>query len=187
MDKNLVSVRIYGQEYNISGDKSREHIIKVADHVDRNMQEMAKYAPNAPVSALAILTSVNIADEYFETAARLETQENINAQKDKDIEHYIQLWDEAKKNFAQFKEEAADLTGQKEKLKELVYEKDKEIERLKELAANAIEKAEAGSAEKLEAAIQREKELESSFFDLQMENIRLKSELDRIKKTQNDL
>lgn len=31
MDKSVVSVKIYGQEYTVSGDKSREYIIKVAD------------------------------------------------------------------------------------------------------------------------------------------------------------
>ena len=126
MERNVVSVKIYGQEYNITGDKSREHIIKVADYVDRNMNEMAKVAQNAPVSALAILASINIADEYFETSARLETQEALNAQKEKDIEHYIQLWEEAKRNFTQFKDENAGLIEQRDRLKETIRERDRE-------------------------------------------------------------
>lgn len=186
MEKNVVSVKIYGQEYNITGEKSREHIIKVADYVDRNMHEMAEIVQNAPVSALAILTSINIADEYFETAARLETQEGINIQKDKDIEHYIQLWEEAKKNFADFKEENADLISKNEKLRESSREKEKEIAQLKELLATSEKRADERNEERYNLVLKREKELESNFFDLQMENIRLKSELDRIRKNQED-
>lgn len=182
MEKNVVSVKIYGQEYNITGDKSREHIIKVADYVDRNMHDMANIAQNAPVSALAILASINIADEYFEVSARLETQEALSAQKERDIEHYIQLWEEAKKNFTQFRDENAGLMDQRDRLKETIRERDREIAQLKETALSAEKRAEERSEERYEILLKREKELESSFFDLQMENIRLKGELDQFRK-----
>ena len=61
MDKSVVGVKIYGQEYTVSGDKSREYIIKVADYVDQNMREIAAAAAGFPVSSLAVLASVNIA------------------------------------------------------------------------------------------------------------------------------
>ena len=41
MENNKVKVKIYGQEYVISGAKSREEIIQVAAHVDVRMQEIA--------------------------------------------------------------------------------------------------------------------------------------------------
>lgn len=186
MEKNVVSVKIYGQEYNIAGEKSREHIIKIADYVDRHMHEMAAMAGNVPVSALAILASINIADEYFETAARLETQEGINIQKDRDIEHYIKLWEEAKKNFTDFKDENADLLSQNEKLKENVRERENEIAQFKELLATSEKRADERNEERYNLLLKREKEIESSFFDLQMENIKLKSELEHIKKEQKD-
>ena len=113
MDKSVVSVKIYGQEYTVSGDKSREYIIKVADYVDQNMREIAAVAAGIPAPSLAVLASVNIADQYFETAARLSVQEEKCAEQEKDIEHYIKLWEEAKKNFVQFKEEAGKLLQQK--------------------------------------------------------------------------
>ena len=41
MENNKVKVKIYGQEYVISGAKSREEIIQVAAHVDvRKHQEL---------------------------------------------------------------------------------------------------------------------------------------------------
>ena len=83
MDKSVVSVKIYGQEYTVSGDKSREYIIKVADYVDQNMREIAAVAAGIPAPSLAVLASVNIADQYFETAARLSVQEEKCAEQEK--------------------------------------------------------------------------------------------------------
>ena len=42
MDGNKVTVKIYGHEYVISGDSSREQIMRVADFVDSKMQEMER-------------------------------------------------------------------------------------------------------------------------------------------------
>ena len=40
MENNKVKVKIYGQEYVIAGEKSKEEIIQVAAHVDMKMQEV---------------------------------------------------------------------------------------------------------------------------------------------------
>ena len=186
MDKSVVSVKIYGQEYTVPGDKSREYIIKVADYVDQNMREIAAVAAGIPAPSLAVLASVNIADQYFETAARLSVQEEKCAEQEKDIEHYIKLWEEAKKNFVQFKEEAGKLLQQKEELRQTSDAKDKENTELKAQLEGLEEKIRSEFEEKIALADQRVKEAESNFFDLQMENIRLKSELERFKRTQNN-
>ena len=47
-ERNRVQVKIYGQEYTISGELPRGHIIKVADHVDRSMHKLAKICLPAP-------------------------------------------------------------------------------------------------------------------------------------------
>lgn len=186
MESNRVSVKIYGQEYVIAGEKSRDHIIKVADHVNTKMHEIAQIPFNGPVSSLAVLSAVNIADEYFDVLLRLKEQKQMSDQKEKDTEHYIQLWDEAKKNFIQFKEEAAGLTEQREQLRRLVSAKDSEIEELYKELEKAEEKGKALAEEKTAELETKCRELESGFFELQMENIQLKSELERFKRTQNN-
>ena len=50
MENNRVKVKIYGQEYVISGEKSKEEIIKVAALVDMKMQEVVEAAKAAGVS-----------------------------------------------------------------------------------------------------------------------------------------
>ena len=160
---STVKVRIYGQEYTISGDKSREYIMKVADHVDQNMHELGQVFPGTPVSSLAVLASVNIADAYFETAARLAAQEEMCGRKEEELARYITLWEEAKRNFLLLKEENEKLTAKTEELRE----------------------AASGEEKQLAEAEKKVKEAESNFFDLQRENIRLKSEIERLRRTQD--
>ena len=62
------------------------------------------------------------------------------------------MWEDAKKNFAQYKENLSQMQNQKKENEE----------RFKELQAKCTE-------------------YENSFFDLQMENIQLKSELEKMK------
>ncbi|MBR3035139.1 MAG: cell division protein ZapA, partial [Firmicutes bacterium] len=56
-ERNTVAVKIYGQEYNISGETSREHIMRVADYVDSKMQEIGD-AVNTSNTGVAVLAAV---------------------------------------------------------------------------------------------------------------------------------
>lgn len=201
-DKNRVTVKIYGQEYTIAGDKSREHIIKVADHVNMKMHEIAKVLSGVSISSLAVLSAVNVADDYFTVIENLRSLQSQNEQLEKDSKHYVQLWDEAKKSFIQYKEDAQASIEQKEELQRLFNERTVELDRLttsyrqleekyttllakneelsNKLVSQQEDKAsESNALKELEAKC---KDMESSFFDLQMENIRLKGDLDRYKK-----
>jgi len=201
-DKNRVTVKIYGQEYTIAGDKSREHIIKVADHVNMKMHEIAKVLSGVSISSLAVLSAVNVADDYFTVIENLRSLQSQNEQLEKDSKHYVQLWDEAKKSFIQYKEDAQASIEQKEELQRMFNEKTVDLDRtttsLRQLEAKytaLLQKneelssklksqqedrvSESSALEEMEA---RCKDMESSFFDLQMENIRLKSDLDKYKK-----
>ena len=123
---------------------------------------------------------------------------------EKDSAHYVQLWDEAKKNFLQYKENAQSSLEHRDQLQKLFNEKTVEYSRLSDayeelkrqnqalLARNEemtekLQKQELSgvSSESAELISQLEtkcKDIESSFFDLQMENIRLKGELDQFRK-----
>ena len=66
MENNKAKVKIYGQEYTISGEMSKEDIIQVATHVDMKMQEITEAAKAAETwpSNVAVLSAVNIAGDY---------------------------------------------------------------------------------------------------------------------------
>lgn len=182
MESNKVSVKIYGQEYVISGEKSREQIIKVAAYVDSRMHEIASAAPSCSVTDLAVLSSVNIADETFDSKDEVEELKKLNVQLEKDAQHYVQLWDEAKKNHIQYKDETQNIMQSNEDLRKQLVDKDQEIQDMKVAEEKALAKMkEECEAEVAEAQAQC-KELENSFFDLQMENLQLKKELETYKR-----
>lgn len=182
MDNNKASVKIYGQEYVIAGEKSREHIVKVAAYVDNKMHDISETASSCPVSSLAVLSAVNICDEYFTALAELESMKRKNAQLENDAQRYVQLWEEAKKNFTQYKEESQKIVNQKDELQKMLAEKAREIEHMKTEVVSADEEAEKKAEASIQELNDKCRELENSFFDTQMENIQLKKELNKLKK-----
>ena len=99
-----------------------------------------------------MLSAVNIADEIFSIKEELEQLRTLNAQLEADAKKYVDLWDDAKKNVIQYRNEIEDL------------------------------RKKASDDSQLREIQRRYKELESSFFDLQMENVQLKSRLDKTEK-----
>ena len=153
MEDNRVKVRIYGQDYIISGERDEETIREIAAFVDSSIREVSKYFSGNAQGSLAVLAAVNITDELFETREKIAALTAAREQAGEDAQHYLKMWDEAKKSFMQYKEEAAAAAAEKHRCEE-------KYRQLEEKCS----------------------EFESSFFDIQMENIRLKSELEKSRK-----
>ena len=75
--KNVVQVQIFGHSYTIRGEAEQDYILGVAAYVDRKMREITEKLPVASLSKVAILASLNIADELFKERARREDQEHL--------------------------------------------------------------------------------------------------------------
>ena len=73
--KNVVNVQIFGHSYTIRGEADQEYILGVAAYVDRKMREITEKLPVASLSKVAILASLNIADELFKERAQQEVQQ----------------------------------------------------------------------------------------------------------------
>ncbi len=183
MESNKVKVKIYGQEYVIAGEKTKEEIIQVAAHVDMKMQEVTEAAKTAGVvpSNIAVLSAVNIASEYFQMLEEMEELKRMNIQLEKDAQHYVQLWDESKKNYMDYKEETQAIVLQKDELLNQLRQKDADIQNLMQAAETAKTQAQSSMDEVVREIEGKCKELENSFFDLQMENLQLKKELEKYK------
>ena len=153
MEDRRVCVRIYGQDYTISGERDEKTIREIAAYVDEKMREISKYFTGGAPGSLAVLAAVNIADEYFDAKSEIAALEAKAHQTEKDSEHYMKMWDEAKKSFLQYKEEAA-------KSAEDRKQSDEKYRKLEEKCS----------------------EFENSYFDLQMENVRLKNELEKLQR-----
>jgi len=68
--KNVVEVEIFGHVYTIKGEADHDYISGVAGYVDRKMREVIEKMPVASLSKVAILASLNIADELFKERAQ---------------------------------------------------------------------------------------------------------------------
>ncbi|MDR2771232.1 MAG: cell division protein ZapA [Clostridiales Family XIII bacterium] len=197
-----LSVKIYGQEYTITGDRPQAYMGRVAAYVDEKMKQLSGVLPNGSVSELASLAAVNIADELFEGEHSVTEVKGRNEQLENDTHHYIALWEEAKKSFLHYKDEAQAAREDRDELQGRFETLRAESERLSGLAqaleerVNALEGEKEGLlaglraretekeslSEQLRELEGKSREIESGFFDLQMENIQLKGELERYKR-----
>ncbi len=71
-----VDVEIFGKVYTVRGDKDPEYVRRVAEVVDRKMREIAQVTDTVSTSRIAILASLNIADELMTI---LEESEELKA------------------------------------------------------------------------------------------------------------
>jgi cell division protein ZapA len=72
--KAPVQVTIFGHSYSVKGQDDKAYVLEVAAYVDRKMREITGRLPVAPLSKVAILASLNIADELFKERARQQAQ-----------------------------------------------------------------------------------------------------------------
>lgn len=147
-ERNSVAVKIYGQEYSISGDMPREEIMRLADTVNQKMQEVSEYCKGS-VTQIAVLAAMTIASEINETEDQSKQLEDMN-EKLSQAASYNEV----------LRARIDELTNQLETSKNVPEESQKLIH---ELEAKC-------------------RDIESSFFDIQMENIHLKNELETLKR-----
>ncbi len=88
MAGNKVVVNIYGEEYPITGVTDPAHISKVAEFVDRRMNEAAGSSRVKARDKVAILAAMSIASELLETHGDLEsTSEEVVKEIDSLLAH----------------------------------------------------------------------------------------------------
>ncbi len=85
METGKVKVNIYGQTYNIRGDAPPEYILELAEYVNGKMEEVSRNVTNTNSLQVAILVSLNIADEYFQLKKLNVGIEGVIEEKTKEI------------------------------------------------------------------------------------------------------
>jgi cell division protein ZapA len=68
--KTVAQVQILGHQLTIRGEGSQDYILGVAQYVDQRMREVTDKMPVASVSKVAIIASLDIADELFKERAK---------------------------------------------------------------------------------------------------------------------
>lgn len=62
-NRTRIVVEIYGEEYIVRGDSTTEHIANIAQYVDKKMKQISNRSHQLPLTKVAVLTALNIADE----------------------------------------------------------------------------------------------------------------------------
>ncbi|MBM6828209.1 cell division protein ZapA [Anaerotignum lactatifermentans] len=70
--KNKVRITIDGKSFTLMGNESEEHMQSVAAYIDQKMREIRQTSQSVSLdSSLAyVLTSINVADDYFKEVER---------------------------------------------------------------------------------------------------------------------
>ena len=87
-----MKIEIYDQSYNVNADGNEEYLQDVAAYVDTKMREIATATKMVDSLKVAVLASLNIADELF---ALRERQQSIEGPLRKRVEKCVSLVEKA--------------------------------------------------------------------------------------------
>lgn len=73
--KNKMVVKIQGQEYKLMSEDSKEYMQGLATYVDEKMDELVIHNPKLTTTMVAVLTTLNMADDYFKLQKAYEALE----------------------------------------------------------------------------------------------------------------
>lgn len=102
---NSVRVSVYGKQYNIAGEASRGDILRYARYVDEKLELLLRGRDYPLTTDILILTAMNIAEDLYKIKADRDEALDIIKEKDKEINGYNKLWDEAKDGFRNARQE----------------------------------------------------------------------------------
>ena len=157
MEKNRADVIICGTNYVLSSDKSEERIKDIAKMVDEELRTVSKALNSNPNYKAAVLTALNIAEKLMDNTDMTLKLQTENYQLDNDVKHYIQLWEQSKKQ----------VTDLKDKMSSEFDRQTQNSEDQKRLQEKLVE-------------------MENAYFDLQMENVNLRNELKSIRRLNSE-
>ena len=196
---NKVTVKIFGQEYTFASAKSRDRMVAIAGHVDEVIKGLVAQGVDGSVARLTMLAAINITEQLFEARDVMSTGDREKDELRKEISHFQQLWEEAKRSHLQYKDDAKELHEQKDALQEklnaktieldglfrnaeererVVRQLESELEAANEKLRNVSDQSE-DSSEQIRELKDKLKDIEGNYFELQMENIQIKGDLER--------
>ena len=70
---NRVEIEICGEAYVLKGTESIEYMKKLAQYVNKMMKDISNRSFKLPLNKVAVLTALNVADEYYKIRKEYET------------------------------------------------------------------------------------------------------------------
>ena len=167
--KNKVLVKINGQEYPIVGAEPKEYLLKVGSFVDDNMEAVAKANKKLSTSMIAVLTCINITDQFLKMKnnfEELQKEMQLPQVEIDELEKYIETLHD------QLKEKDEAYFNLEKKIEEIELQQ-QEDERIKSLNDQLLEKED--DLQKAQILIN---DLQNKLFDNQIKLVQATKELE---------
>ena len=74
-DDRGADVEIFGERYTLRSGDAPEYLQRVAEYVDTKYRELVRQSPSLVPSKVAVLVSINIADELFKQGEAIRRRE----------------------------------------------------------------------------------------------------------------
>lgn len=88
-EKRVVQIEVHGQKYPIRTDLDPQYVEELAQFVEGRMALAAKASPSSDAVGLAILTALNITDEYFRMRSNASSESGNVAERTAAIERMV--------------------------------------------------------------------------------------------------
>jgi cell division protein ZapA len=88
-EPKVVQVEIHGQKYPIRTELDPRYVEELAQFVESRMALASRTSPSSDAVGLAILTALNITDEYFRTRAALASSSGTLTARAEELERMV--------------------------------------------------------------------------------------------------
>jgi cell division protein ZapA len=88
MSEKIINIEIYGQKYRIrvKGEEDEKYINQLTSYVDQKMREVGSKSKSADILKIAVLASLNIADELFLSKKNLDQLHEVIGDMENEME-----------------------------------------------------------------------------------------------------
>ena len=88
-EPKVVQVEVHGQKYPIKTELDPSYVQELAEFVETRMSLAAKSSPSSDAVGLAILTALNITDEFFRTRLALSDSSGTVTARAQELERMV--------------------------------------------------------------------------------------------------
>jgi cell division protein ZapA len=89
MEPKVVQIEVHGQMYPIRTQLDPQYVQELAQFVESRMALALRSSPSSDAVGLAILTALNITDEYFRARAALTTNSGTMTARAQELERIV--------------------------------------------------------------------------------------------------
>ena len=88
-EPKVVQIEVHGQKYPIKTELDPQYVAELAEFVEARMALAARSSPSSDAVGLAILTALNITDEYFRARSALTSSSGSLTARAEELERIV--------------------------------------------------------------------------------------------------